>query len=126
MTIEFKNIDANDFADAFLSMADAEERTGCTWFDLCTDFHRNRWAVVLGWGEEGNLRAKVAYQTGNSAMQCDYDVDWLMPFDENDGEVWNTDVAIEDAEDARSTLPWLVAEAKDMAESGVLRLPEER
>lgn len=48
-----------------------------------------RWALVVSWMDydnDGNwkLYAKLAYQPTNAMLQCDYDVDWLMPYD-NEG-----------------------------------------
>lgn len=68
----------------------------------------NIWAVVLGWSQgmdpkPGNkfiddngygICMKLAYQPANSIMQCDYDVDWLMPYDEESGEVDDTDIIL--------------------------------
>ena len=64
------------------------------------------WAVVLGWCDgfdenevddcmDGTYRmcVKLAYQSVNSVMQCDYDIDWCMPYDEN-GEVLNAEFSI--------------------------------
>lgn len=77
----------------------------------------NDWAIVLGWSpgfeEDGTkytdgtygLCAKVAYQPSNSMLQCDYDVDWLMPYDES-GEVYDTEISISD--DTESIVDWLL------------------
>ena len=37
-------------------------------------------------GEGCHLEAKLGYQPDNSIMQCDYDIDWLMPYSP-DGDV---------------------------------------
>lgn len=62
-----------------------------TWFlDLATH-NGKRWALVAAWMDydnEDNWQAygKVAYQPTNSIMQ-EYDIDWTMPYDEESGEV---------------------------------------
>ena len=61
-------------------------------------------AIVLGWTQYPDeddknkdkyyddgfrLAVKVGYQPKNSIMQCDYDVDWLMPHDLQFGDcIW--------------------------------------
>lgn len=65
------------------------------------------WAVVLGWREDDNpdeenschkngysLAVKLAFQPSNSGMQCDYDYDWTLPYDEKTGEVYDMEVFI--------------------------------
>lgn len=74
------------------------------YWTLGVDCRNNRWAIVLGWQDgydksndkyaDGTFRlcAKLAYQPVNSAMQSDFDVDWIMPCDES-GEVDDTTTA---------------------------------
>lgn len=61
----------------------------------------NIWAIVLGWAEDDNeddgmdkchtvgynVAVKIAFQPNNSMMQCDYSVDWQLPYDKESGEV---------------------------------------
>lgn len=61
----------------------------------------NVWAIVLGWAEDDNeddgtdkchkvgynVAVKIAFQPNNSMMQCDYYVDWQLPYDKESGEV---------------------------------------
>ena len=61
----------------------------------------NVWAIVLGWEEDDNeddgtdkchkvgynIAAKIAFQPTNSMTQCDYSVDWQLPYDKESGEV---------------------------------------
>lgn len=66
---------------------------GCCHWDL-GEINGNTWAICLGWEsgyesdksdpfsyDEMHLAMKLAYQPQNSIMQCDYDIDWLMPYD---------------------------------------------
>lgn len=70
-------------------------------------YNHNQWAIVLGWADgfeedpndecmDGTYRicAKLAFQPTNSMLQCDYDIDWLMPYDENTSEVDDTEISI--------------------------------
>lgn len=51
-------------------------------------------ALVMGWLDNGNescdLAAKIAVQPSNGGMQCDYELDWDMPY-RDDGEVWDNE-----------------------------------
>lgn len=80
----------------------------------------NDWAIVLGWaqnddvdGEENDsckqvgyqLAVKIAFQQSNSGMQCDYDIDWLLPYDKNgDCEVADCEWYLSDGDDFRKVL----------------------
>lgn len=101
------------------AVADARitKNEGCWvyWLDRTTDKH---WALVMAFnpncvvdasereyiGEQYidgygcQLCVKIAYQPWNSMLQCDYDIDWLMPFDSETGDVFDTEFGIrEDA-----------------------------
>lgn len=80
--------------------------TGTMWYALGT-INDNKYAIVFTQDEEGK-RGKVAYQSVNSIMQCDYDIDWLMPYNEATGEVDDTDISIDTIEDVR----WLIEQAE--------------
>ena len=82
---------------------------------------KNDWAIVLGWAdgfeEEPNdpcmsgtwrICAKLAYQPWNSIMQCDYDIDWYMPYDEETMEVDDTEEAIYPDTDLAGVVDWLL------------------
>lgn len=67
-----------------------------------------RWAVVFGWVDYSGdgkyeLCGKVAY---NDSYMKDYDYDWIMPYDEETGEVWDTEVAITPNDDF--TIDWWI------------------
>lgn len=74
------------------------------WLDRSGDKH---WAICIGFNEpteernefvnnEGyQLCAKLAWQPWNSVLQCDYDVDWMMPVGE-DEEVYDTEVVVDE------------------------------
>ena len=81
----------------------------------------NCWAIVLGWADgfeedpndnclDGTWRicAKLAFQPWNSIMQCDYDIDWMMPYDEETMEVDDNEVPIYSDTDFEETVDWLL------------------
>jgi len=41
-------------------------------------------------------------------MQCDYDIDWLMPYDEESGEVWYTELPVYSADNAEEIVNWML------------------
>ena len=59
-------------------------------------------ALVIGWLDYGKgscgLAAKIAVQPRNSIMQCDYELDWDMPY-RDDGEVYDNECALDEAFD---------------------------
>lgn len=75
------------------------------WFKLKTDKFGRTWAIVLGFSDAAidddpkyysdtkspNFRicTKVAYN--DSALQCDYDWDWVQPWDPQTGDVDDDD-----------------------------------
>ena len=88
---------------------------------LGRDTDNNDWAIVLGWADgfdvtesddctDGTWRlcVKLAYQPWNSVCQCDYDVDWLMPYDEETGEVDDMEVSIYPNTNITETVNWLI------------------
>ena len=105
----------------------AVEDMKCTKFNgtyywlLNTDENDNDWAIVLGWADgydaeeqddctDGTWRlcAKLAYQSNKSIMQCDYDVDWLMPYNAETGDVDDNEVSIYPNTDLADVVDWLL------------------
>lgn len=60
-------------------------------------------ALVFAYDDEEILHGKVAYQSKNSMLQCDYDFDWIMPYNEQTADVYDTDIEITCKED----IDWL-------------------
>lgn len=101
---------------------DPYEVSGTWSWVLNTDDKRNNWAIVLGWRDghdendhccqysvgEYHLCAKLAYQPSNSIMQCDYDIDWTMPYNEETGDVDDNEVYICCYDDAEDVVNWLL------------------
>jgi len=92
---------------------------------LAIDDNNNQWAIVLGWADgfdeepeddctDGTWRlcAKLAYQPTNSMMQCDYGIDWLMPYDEETGEVEDNEISIYPDSDASVIIDLLLKRYK--------------
>lgn len=98
MREELKKEIKKEFFKAVEQMKSTHENGTYHW-NLFDD-NDNNWALVLGWesGYEENpdnpfisetygLCAKIAYQSKNNIMQCDYDIDWTMPYNNETMEV---------------------------------------
>ncbi len=81
-----------------------ERKCGCCYHEVaCTD-EGTKLCIVVGWSDgfeeapAGTPRAddtwricaKLAYQHANNVMQCDFDLDWTMPYNKDTGEVDDT------------------------------------
>lgn len=86
--------------EEFLRNVLANEDHEVTWFfDLATH-NGKRWALVaawMDWDDEDDWKpyAKLAYQSTNSLMQ-EYDIDWMMPFDEKNSCCDDTECPIDE------------------------------
>lgn len=92
------------------------DHAGCTYFTMQSNDKQNRWAICFGWqdgydpdenGSEDRFCGKVAYQTKNNIMQCDFDFDWMMPCS-SDGDVDDTCLEIGSKDDVK----WLLEQWK--------------
>lgn len=121
MNIDRDNL-VNEFNNAVQNMLNDTNHAGCYHWHLDTDDSNNNCAIVLGYNSEDYLCAKVAYQPSNSIMQCDYDVDWIMPYDSETGEVWDTNTYIENADesDTSQLIDWLLGQYSDMVHQGIV------
>ena len=85
---------------------------------------QNVWAIVLGYSDgfepepnnpyrkgDCNLCIKLAFQPNNSVMQCDYDIDWLMPYEDN-GDVDDTELTLSEGDDLNEAVDWLFNQFK--------------
>lgn len=98
----------DSIVDMIRAAKEDEDLTG-TWFvDLLT-CNGKRWAVCAAWvdysNEKPELTAKIAYQPTNSLMQ-EYDIDWQMPYDKANGEVYDTELSNVDEND----VDWFLSE----------------
>ena len=114
----------NTLAKEFIEAVGEMRRThgaGTYYWTLGEDDKGNTWAIVLGWADgfepdatdpcmDGTWRlcAKLAYQPNNSIMQCDYDIDWLMPYDEETMEVDDNECSIYPDTDLVDIIDWLL------------------
>lgn len=94
---------------------------GTYYWYLNRNTNGNDWAIVLGWSDgfdadesddctDGTYRlcTKIAYQSSNSIMQCDYDIDWLMPYDEETGDVFDIELCIFPDTNINWVVDWLL------------------
>ena len=86
-----------------------KEDSGCCHFKLLTDDNNNSWFILMGWSdgfdESDNSRwqsgpckicTKIGYQSSNNIMQTDLDIDFLMPYDKETGDVDDTEWTLAD------------------------------
>lgn len=110
----------NEFTKAVNDMKRTKFNGTYHWI-LGRDEKDNDWAIVLGWADgfeadedddcmDGTWRlcVKLAYQSWNNVSQCDYDWDWTMPYDEESGEVDDTEVSIYPNINFNETIDWLL------------------
>lgn len=105
----------------------SKTKSNCTyhWY-LGTDNDDNDWCIVLGWcdGFDSNeidsysddtyrLCIKLAYQPSNSLLQCDYNIDWLMPYDEKTNDVDDTEIPIYKDTNLNIEIDWLLNKFKE-------------
>lgn len=109
-----------EFKKAVIDMKD-NHLDGTYYWYLDTDKNNNDWAIVLGW-QDGfdidkkddclygsyRLSVKLAYQPRNSIMQCDYDIDWIMPYNEATNEVYDNEISLYPDTDLDNVINWLL------------------
>lgn len=100
-----------------------EQKCGCCYHKVAWTDKGTYLAIVVGWDDgfteapagtpmaDGTWRicAKVAYQHSNNVMQCDFDVDWLMPYDKDTGDVDDTCTQVSGS---RFDVKWLNEQAR--------------
>lgn len=108
------------FKEAVMEMREHHPNGTYHWY-LDTDENNNDWAIVLGWSEgfetdetddcvyeNYRLCAKLAYQPRKCLTQFDYDFDWTMPYDEETGDVDDTELSIYPNTDLEDIVDWLL------------------
>lgn len=60
-----------------------------------------RRAIVLGVTDYGNIAIKLAAQTTNNIMQCWFDGDWTIPYDNRTGDCFDYQIDLEQVETDR-------------------------
>jgi len=100
-----------------------EKKCGCCHHLVARTDGGTELCIVVGWldgfdeAEKGTpltdgtwrICAKVAYQHSNNAMQCDFDVDWLMPYNPDTGDVDDT---CEEVDGTQFEVDWLNRQAR--------------
>lgn len=90
----------------------------------------NRWALVFAFqdgyepkysedGKGNSVCGKVAYQPRNYIMQ-EYDIDWLMPYDNDNNEVDDTETTI-GISDIKDSVNYLLEEWNRIKNSKILK-----
>lgn len=116
-----------------------ENGSGCCSSLLLTDDNDNDWYILMGWSggfdESDNSKwqsgtwkicTEIGYQPSNCIMQCDLDVDFLMPYNEETGEVDDTNTALADEPDWVKLADELNKEAERVVSKWAYFEPEEK
>ena len=98
-------VTATELKKAADYLASTKEQGGCYHWKVYTNTDDNKdISIVLGWTDGFNkndpnkdkyqndtwrLAVKVGYQPSNSMMQCDYDVDFNLPYNPDTGDVYD-------------------------------------
>lgn len=107
-----------DIWKAILELKESKDISLTYWFTFEIDDYSRRWAIVLAWQDgyteentdwhfgEYRITMKVAFQPTNSIMH-EYDVDWLMPWDKETGNVDDCEISIDCEEVIDSSIDYL-------------------
>jgi len=82
----------------------SDEQLLGTWILNLERIGGNDYAIVVAWQNgfdkddpdtiDGySLCAKVGFQSKNNIMQCDYDIDWDMPYNDDSEIIWDSEVS---------------------------------
>lgn len=93
---------------------------GCCSLPLVRDDANHDWYICMGWQDGYDERetddyqdgtwhicAKIAYQSHNNIMQCDYDIDFKMPVCNEYGDVDGAEVTVFPNENWEELADWL-------------------
>lgn len=99
------------FKASFINELDYKE--GYTYWQTLDIVNGKEFAIVLGWQDgfdtkDGfELCMKLAYLPTNSLMS-EYGIDWIMPYDEETGEVDDTEMTVNCKDDIEEIVDWLL------------------
>ena len=98
-------VNAKELKEAADYLASTKEQGGCYHWKVYANTDDNKdISIVLGWTDGFNkndpdkdkyqddtwrLAVKVGYQPSNSMMQCDYDIDFNLPYNPDTGDVYD-------------------------------------
>lgn len=112
-----------EIAKRFMETIKKSPSTTC-WHTIDEDSNYT-WAIVFGETDDG-IAGKVAYCPLNSAMN-EYDIDWMMPFDSENGNVDDTEILIGDTDDnINESIRFLNNEARRFADEYIGQYIERR
>ena len=125
-----RNITESYYTDAFDEAVTAEKiddivskvGEGDTWWIPITNVGDKLYALVFGRPhyeeDDDSVHGKIAY---NDSYMKEYDIDWMMPYDEDTGDVWDAETSSASSAD----LDWWREEWRAMDEAGVFDEDEE-
>lgn len=101
-----------EIVEFFIKSANTERENedGCTYWWTLDYVDDKQFAIVMGWqqvDDDYELCMKLAYLPMNSLMS-EYDIDWIMPYDEDTGQVDDTNSEIGDEQDIANTIDYLL------------------
>ena len=115
----------NGFEESFNKLRNGEDGVYYWEIEDAKD-DNNVWAIVLGWAQDDSaektdddkckqdgwcLAVKIAFQSINAMLQCDYVWDWPLPYDKKgDGELADCEWYLSDSDDFRKVLKNVVAD----------------
>jgi len=111
-------VTANELKKAANYLASTKEEGGCYHWKIYANTDDNKdISIVLGWTDGFNkndpdkdkyqddtwrLAVKVGYQPSNSIMQCDYDIDFNLPYNPDTGDVYDCEYCIYETTDFKT------------------------
>ena len=101
------------------------------WYPLAEDAEDNLWAIVFGKGYDPDYQedvmVKIAFCPNRSTL-WEYSFDWLMPYDESSGDVWDTETFVgigSDDEYCAKHVRWFAKQWEQMVNSGIVNFEDE-
>lgn len=119
--IEIYNVNKNKIAkeveeaanEALAYVGSDEARP--TWHWNIGEDEDNYYAIVLGFNSEDEVAMKWAYISKDSIMN-EYDMDYLMPYDSDTGDVWDSEQIVDGGYDMTADVEYLLNNFKEYAD----------
>lgn len=97
-----------DYEDVIKRMVEQDWEESVAWLEMGELFDGRKLCLVFGWTDEYEAGEKYQKKVGKKIytltsklavniddLQCDYDIDWYMPYGKN-GDVYDTEMAVAD------------------------------
>ena len=100
-----------------VARAESLKDESATYYTILETTPKNLWAIVSIYDAKHGVCSKVAYCSKKSIMH-EYDVDWMLPFDEKTGDWWDTQVC---GGLSRGECEWMLAQFEQMKKGGYIK-----